>query len=79
MKMDKKFILGTIGYSIIASYWILVLIFCIIMLVIHWIDYSTIGETMSFKVLVFCTVAVPIAWIMTGLGIYTYIHNYKNV
>ena len=80
MKRDKEFIFGAIGYSIIVLYWVLALIFCSIMLVIHWIDYSTVGETinhMPFIALVLCSIAVPIAWVMTGFGIYMYIHDLK--
>ena len=81
MKRDKEFIFEAIGYGIIIAYWILGTIFCTIMLVMHWSDYLIVGETinhMSLPVLILCTtVAVPLAWIMTGFGTYMYIHNLK--
>ena len=80
MKNDKEFIFGTVGYGIIVLYWVLALIFCTIMLVMHWIDYSTTGETinhMPFGILVFCTILVPITWVIAGFETYMYIHKLK--
>lgn len=77
---NKEFILGAIGYGIIVLYCVLGTVFCSIMLVKHWIDYLTIGETinhMPFGGLIFCTIVVPIFWVMAGFGIYMYIHKLK--
>ena len=75
MKKDKQFISGIIGFSILVSYWLAGTIFCTIMLIIHWVNYSTIGETLPLPMLIMCTVLLAIIHICTSFSTYIYLNK----
>jgi len=69
---------GLIGYGILVSYWLFMLIFGGFMCGIRWQEYMTTGVTsnsMSFGLLIFITICFGLAVIMVSFGVWYYINQ----
>ena len=67
---------GLIGYGILVSYWVSMLIFGIFMGIIRWQEYALTGTTsnsMSLGLLIFLTICLAFAVIMVSFGVWYYI------
>ena len=75
--MKSKYDLsGLIGYGILVSYWLFMLIFGGFMCGIRWQEYMTTGTTsnsMGLGLLIFITICFGLAVIMVSFGVWYYI------